>query len=269
MNSSKTSIKKPDELFREMLKKLRESGKRNGWKVFSDFCELAYCAIAKRTAQSKERREELESRYMRCVKQYNRDQAIIFSRMLGCVITALSNSHEVSYQDFLGTIYEEEGFCDQRYGKQFFTPWDLCRLTAAMTMTDSPTVDIKPVVTVGEPCCGSGRLVLAIADYFQNNGREVATGMCACAMDIDVVCFQMSFLQFSLAGIPAIVQHGNTITLEIQESAITPAGIRLLNQSEYLRNWWNGIKQIKYIHKLFFQLKEQPNAGNTQHKSLL
>ena len=50
----------------------------------------------------------------------------------------------------------------------------------------------------------------------------------ATLVDIDQLAFQMAYLQMTLKGIPAICVHGNSLTLEEYESALTPAAIQLL-----------------------------------------
>ena len=86
---------------------------------FGDFCELAYCAIAKTTEPDPERREALESRYMDTIGRYPPERAVDFREMLRRVHDALAKSPE----DFLGTIYQDEGFTERKYGGQYFTPW--------------------------------------------------------------------------------------------------------------------------------------------------
>jgi hypothetical protein len=45
------------------------------------------------------------------------------------------------------------------------------------------------------------------------------------AVDVDVKCVHMAYLQFSLLPIPAIVVHGNSLTLEEFSRWYTPAQI--------------------------------------------
>ena len=234
-----TPLPNPDTMFRERVSTLREGGKRNSWKVFSDFCELAYCAVAKLTAQTEERREALEARYMKCVGQYNREQAVLFSDMLGCLRLAHERPHEFGFQDFLGTVYEELELNNSKSG-QVFTPWHLCQGMSSMSLSSIETLSKTPVVTLADPCSGSGRLALSAADYIQTHGRDVSKELWVDATDLDVVCMQMTFLQFSMAGIPAVVHHGNTISQEIVSSSVTLDGVRLINESEYLRSWLRG-----------------------------
>ena len=94
-------------------------GRRRLWEVFVDFCELAYCSLAKPCALDTEQAEGLEKRYMEVVKKYDKKQTEAICRMLSWTIMFCENA-DVS-DDFLGTIYEQSGFSDEKFGAQFFT----------------------------------------------------------------------------------------------------------------------------------------------------
>ena len=49
--------------------------------------------------------------------------------------------------------------------------------------------------------------------------------MLVTATDIDLKCVHMCYLQLSLLGIPAVVIHGNSLTLEEHSHWFTPAYI--------------------------------------------
>ena len=214
-------IKNLADQFMKTLGELSHSG-QSRWRVFTDFCEMAYCAIAKTTSQEQERKDELENRYMQTVKVYTREQANKIAHLLAFVVQAM----EVRRRDMLGEIYEEMGFSDQKYGAQFFTPWDLCKLVSSLTIGEE--IPDKPVLTLHEPACGSGRLVMSAAEHLQEHGIDPTTRLWADAIDKDKTCFQMAFINLSYAGIPAVVRHGNTLSLEMYESALTPTGLILL-----------------------------------------
>ena len=53
----------------------------------------------------------------------------------------------------------------------------------------------------------------------------------------------MTYLQLALRGIPAMVRHGNTLSLEIFESAHTPAFLLFLRQhAEAFRQWQQEVR---------------------------
>ena len=66
--------------FRKHLKSL--SGRQSVWQVFRDFCELAYCALAK-PGTPPDKRDALEARYMDTIGRYPKDEAKQFPALLG------------------------------------------------------------------------------------------------------------------------------------------------------------------------------------------
>ena len=217
--------------FTRHLRELSSSGRRSRWKVFDDFCELAYCALAKPAQAEPERRERLEARYMETVGRYSREEAHVFPQMLALVTGALAGGPA----DFLGEIYEGEGFSDKKYGGQFFTPWHLCEAMALLTIGhEDPEVAFagKPVVRVAEPACGAGRMVFAFAKAVADGGLDPGARVWFDATDLDRTCQQMTYIQCSLLGLAGVVRHANSISGETFDSAITMAGQHMLITNE-------------------------------------
>lgn len=77
-------------------------------------------------------------------------------------------------------------------------------------------------ITVGDPACGSGALLLAVADCIEEDGLNPSAHMVAQAVDLDIRCVHMTYLNLSLYGIPAVVVCGNTFTLEERDRWYTP-----------------------------------------------
>ena len=237
-------VKHPKHCAEEFVKSmhaLMDHGQRRAWDVFSDFCEMAYCALAQRTHADNKRREWLEGRYMSRVKKYTKEQAQSIADMMAMTALAIDANGE----DFLGHIYEKEGFCDQKFGGQFFTPWELGRAMARLTFKNVRKIR-APVITLSEPCCGSGRLVLACTEYMRELKIDPARRIWVDAVDSDIVCAQMTYIQMTFAGVPGIVRHGNSLHLTQQDAAVTAPGVLLLNDSKYLRDWYNGKKRSSF-----------------------
>lgn len=77
-------------------------------------------------------------------------------------------------------------------------------------------------VSVCEPCAGSGAMILGFARALRDCKYNYQRQMVVTATDIDLKCVYMTFLQLSLYGIPAVVIHGNSITLEEWSRWYTP-----------------------------------------------
>jgi hypothetical protein len=112
---------------------------------------------------------------------------------------------------------------------QFFTPFSLSTMMAQMQLADVKELIAKNgFVTISEPACGAGGMILAAADVIEEKGFDIGSTMYVDAIDLSQTCFHMSYLQFSLRGIPATVRRGNNLSLEMFETAITPALIPFL-----------------------------------------
>lgn len=218
--------------FRRGLRDISGSSATGRWQTFRDFLELAYCATARPAQPDPEFREQLEQRYLDTVRKYPRNHAETFAKLLGVATLALTGQP----QDFLGTIYEEEGFCDKRYGAQFWTPWHIASFMARMTFPNN-LLEQKAVATVAEPACGSGRLVLAFADAAKEHGHDPAKQVWVDATDADRTCQHLCYVQMAVAGIPGIVRHGDSLAMKTTEAALTPAGTQLLTDNPAFRDW--------------------------------
>lgn len=108
-----------------------------------------------------------------------------------------------SFGDYLGDMYMEIEAGNKNAG-QYFTPYDVSRLIAEVTISEPADKD-KPI-TLCEPCCGSGGMALAAAEVLQNYGFNYADKLLVVANDIDRHCVLMAYTQLSFAAIPAIIK---------------------------------------------------------------
>ena len=98
---------------------------------------------------------------------------------------------------------------------QFFTPYSVCQLIAGIQMGDAAErLQETPYLTVYEPACGAGAMVIAAAQALSAQGIDVAEQLHVTADDLSLTAVHMSYIQFSLLGLPAVVNHRNTLTLE-------------------------------------------------------
>lgn len=96
-------------------------------------------------------------------------------------------------------------------------------MMAKMTISSSDEIlKRKEYVTVGEPCCGSGAMVLGFASAMADCKHNFHRQMVVQAMDIDLKCVFMTYIQLSLYGIPAVVIHGDTIAAKEWSHWYTP-----------------------------------------------
>ena len=182
--------------------------------VFDDFLSLATLSLA----QPFYRSNQLERQYLEIVGRYTKEQANEFSQMLALIVLALDEKH----QDFLGQVFSASNFGNARKG-QFFTPYHVSKLMAQINFTDIENqLAEKDFVTLAEPCCGSGGIIIAYVETMKNHNINFQHKLFVEAIDIDELCFQMAYLQLSLYGIPAKVMLGDTLAYKFSQIIYTP-----------------------------------------------
>jgi hypothetical protein len=62
-------------------------------------------------------------------------------------------------------------------------------------------------------------------------GFDYTTQMHVTAIDTDICCVHMSYVQMSLLGVPAVIFNGNTLSMEMNSVWYTP--IHILGGWEY------------------------------------
>lgn len=199
---------------------LRDNARRHRLhKVFSDFTELS--ALALSNAVDLRQREKREARYMQIVADYERPEVERFAHMFGVLTDWLS----CGMHDCLGELFMSLELSDHWKG-QFFTPSHICELMAGLTLGDAPELIRKSgFVTLHEPACGAGAMVIGMAKAIQDRALNYQQSMHVTAVDLDSTAAHMAYVQLSLLHIPAIVVRGNTLTMQFQENWITPAHI--------------------------------------------
>jgi len=207
----------------------QNAGSRDKWQVFCDFVELAAIAISNQCDYV--HRDEREERYLQHAGGYTRPEMDRFCSMLSCVF-ASSRLTEDEPKDFLGEIYHELELHNKWKG-QFFTPMHICTLMAEFQMADAENaLTTKPYITVNDPCSGSGALLLGYASAMKRHKIDYQTKLRAVATDIDLKCVHMAYIQLALYGIPAVIIHGNSLTVEEWSHWFTPALFRAVAAEE-------------------------------------
>lgn len=205
---------------KNIIKLMRENACRHQlYDVFRDFVEMAALAIS--NSADLIRRERREQRYMEIVKRYNADEVARFPQMFGELTLAL----EAEPCDLLGQVFHELELSSAERG-QFFTPYHLCEAIAQLEVRDGEELREKirqrGFVTVSEPACGAGAMIIAMASVMQKQGINFQQHMHVTAIDVDSRAVHMAYLQFSLLGIPALIIEGNALTLEERDHWYTP-----------------------------------------------
>lgn len=203
-----------------ICKLFRSIHTHNPYPLFGDCVESIAIAIS--NAVDLRHREEREARYMAHVERYGSDIMSDFAKVLAHITTAL----EAEPADVLGQVFHELELHNDARG-QFFTPYDLCRMMAEMLIGDDTPKQIQErgFITAQEPACGSGAMVIALAEAMEKRGLNYQQHLHVTAIDVDARAAHMAYVQFSLLHIPAVIYVGNSLSLEIHEAWYTPAHI--------------------------------------------
>ena len=186
---------------RQLLEIFEKAGQRhNYYDVFStliDFCLHQYTAPENLHAKDD----------FIFPSQYNTTEQAYFKTMLREVQSicykycSLWNGVSSWYDPF-GNLFESvsSDFSKQRAG-QFFTPPSICDLMAQI-IVEKPTAQNIGNTCV-DPCCGSGRLLLA--------SNAINAGLYHIGNDIDPLCTKMTALNFCLNGVIGEVSCNNAL----------------------------------------------------------
>lgn len=215
---------------KDIIKKIHElSGSKSPYDVFQDWvtctalsiqntCWLIHNGIW----------NEREEQFKKIIEPYGRKGADAFAEMLAMLVETM----EYEMSDVLGDIYMEAGLGNKHLG-QFFTPFSVSRLCADITMAQE---DGSRMITLNEPTCGGGGMIVACAASLHKRGVNYQRCMDVVAQDLDWKAVYMCYIQLSLLGIRATVYQGDTLSnpytpcsAEPRKIFYTPAKLGLLS----------------------------------------
>ncbi|HHH9441341.1 TPA: N-6 DNA methylase [Pseudomonas aeruginosa] len=217
-----------------MVKTINAIGYHQPRDVFLDFCQMGAIAIS--NAADLLHRESREQEYLRLIRKYKPAHHGIFSTLLGELQLAL----EKAPCDILGQLFMELGASTAQTG-QFFTPVSITDVLGGLALGNGNQVremiEDKGFFTVSEPASGSGAMIISLALQLQELGINYQQHMHATLVDIDSRAVHMAYLQLSLLHIPAIVVHGNSLTLQEHSRWRTPAHVMGLFETKLRRGF--------------------------------
>jgi type I restriction-modification system DNA methylase subunit len=181
------------------------------WDIWSDFIVMFACSIS--NAVDKSHYDEREAQYMRLIKKYNKHEQNLFPSLIAETVMVLEHNQE---QDFLGEMFMELKLGNERTA-QFFTPYDVCVMMAAMTLGDvSEYVKENGYITINDPCCGAGANLIAgiheAKKQLEKAGYNYQNHVLIVGQDIDSTVALMCYIQISLLGMAGFIKIGNTLT---------------------------------------------------------
>lgn len=204
-----------DELVEE-IRKLSSSEGLNT--VFTTFLEITATSIAAQMDPANA--AEREKRYQEIASKMKPETLSSYARMFALLYLA-TREYEDDPCDILGDIYHELRLNNEWNG-QFFTLDNICRMMAQIINPVDEFTDKEKPVTINEPACGSGTMIIGAIWAMQRQNFDYQHKAFFVAQDIDIRCVWMAYIQLSLYRIPAVVIHGNTLTMEEWSRWYTP-----------------------------------------------
>lgn len=217
------------------------TGRFNLWDIWQDFIVMSAIAIA--NVMGGPHRESREQQYMDRAKKYSAKELEAFAEMIGEVTMEMDRNPD---QDFLGELFMALDLGNEWKG-QFFTPYSVCRMMAAMTYGNDlkEKVSKQGWVSVNDPACGAGALLIALANECRRPGNDVnyQTSVLFVAQDIDFLAGCMCYIQLSLLGCPGYVVVDDTIahpaTSRDARGLIPRDGSNVWYTPMYFRDVWH------------------------------
>jgi len=176
---------------------LDEAGRRAGvsrGQVFEDFLACTVAALSNR---------QMEDEYLAVVRkgygegERGRRGIDTLTQAFGTLVELM----EETRRDVLGDLFQ--GGITYGEAGQFLSPEELCRFMAALNLDET-----KADAIVCDPCCGSGRMLLAYAEH-RPAGELVG-------QDIDLRCVRMTAINLALRNRYGYVLWGNSLASEVK-----------------------------------------------------
>ena len=181
----------------ELLRTLDEAARRSvisRGQAFEDFLLMSVCALSGGT---------MEDQYLDVVRKHTagppgKRGCDAIAELFGRVVQIM----EETRADVLGDLFQ--GAISYGEAGQFLTPENLTRLMADVSLSDVP--DDGQRRTVCDPCCGSGRMLLAATE---RRPQWEAVGQ-----DIDLRCVRLTAINLALHNRYGYVIWGDSLRNE-------------------------------------------------------
>ena len=159
-----------------------------------------------------------EEEYLEAIKGYERADLDALCEAFALLVEEMQN---YPYRDLLGPLYAEVGAKgDRDFRGEFYTPWPVCDLMAAINFGDVQEfreATREQPVEVLEPAAGSGGMILAFAQQMFHNNIPLSRAHFS-LWDVAKVACDMAYTNLSLWGVPATVVWGNSLSQEVYDS---------------------------------------------------
>ncbi len=192
-----------------IIKKINNFRSNDIWEIYNDFLRISAENFRKLTDKN-------FIATCNIYDKYNDIEISSFNEMLILLNELMQNDKK----DHLGDLLMELEMANKLNG-QFFSPFDIS-LLASMTGISKDEVDIKikekGYITLHEMSVGGGAMAIAVAKLLSEWGYNPKENLFVVCNDLDKKAIYMSYIQFTLLDIPAIILEMDTLTQEIKDS---------------------------------------------------
>jgi len=171
--------------------------------VFSDWLKIT-AAFLYFWKKNKSVNEE----YIEIMKKYSKEEQSKFADLLAITAIELGKGK----YDFLGEVFISAKL-HRNKKTQILTPYPVSEMLSKMALGEIE-FNKDEIYFINDPCCGSGRLLITAAKYLETYNFDKSKNALYIGIDIDERFAEMTFIQLSLLGLPAIVIWGNSLTKE-------------------------------------------------------
>jgi methylase of polypeptide subunit release factors len=185
--------------FRKIL--LNISHRHDIRRVFDAFTRFAACMLAMQTR---------EAEYLEEVKHWEKPELNLFAEAFAALVNEMETQ---PFTDIIGGYYMEFALSTkgQQWNGEFHTPKPICHMMARMVLGDPESLPTDRPITVCEPACGAGAMILSLAEVCP---PEVRRRLRVTAVDINRTACDMAFINTTLWGVPTRVIHGDSLAMK-------------------------------------------------------
>lgn len=213
------------------------------WELWED--AMTFYALSISNVVDERFKAEREERYMNTMKKYRPEEMQIFTEIFAEIVIQMEREPE---QDFLGDLYMTLDLGSHWHG-QFFTPYNVCKCMAEMQV-QLPQGDALKPITVSDPACGGGALLIAAFHSYrkqlEKRGLNAQDYVICYAQDISYVASLMCYIQLSLQGIAAKVKIADSLLDPLVDA---DNGSNIWYTPMYFSFAWTGRRIIRRLEE--------------------
>lgn len=196
---------------KQIYNKILEFKKYNFEEIYFDILTIGSIAISNAYEKNNELYEKRENQYKHIIKKYEKNEQQKIIEIFTDIYNYLTYKFNTkNFNDYLGNLYMFSKTSSNSKG-QYFTPYEVSKTSGSIVLNKTGELKEKIgknndyIYTIYENCCGSGGMIIGVIEQLQKQNINTSYNVCVKCGDIDWICCYMTYLQLTLAGVPAIV----------------------------------------------------------------